>query len=247
MVLVFSTAGAVALTLNAESDDQISQIEDKYWVGTSAVMDLRADVFALQGSAMCYVNDEAEALDEMAELQEGIESHIERIEASEMFAEDDVSDIEASIEEFNVTITGVVEAVDGGDASEIDEAVEAMDEKTFELNDELVEYVASAKTDLESNITDLHDMIQMVNIVLIASLVGVLVFGLAFSMLFARSLLGPITRMTSAANDISSGKKDVGFLNIDRADEIGELGKSFDRMINSLKVAMDMLEKDGKA
>ena len=195
---------------------------------------------------MCYVNDEPEALDEIAEMKEGIDENLESIEASGIFTDDDVAEMQTSVTEYYATLDEVVSAVDDGTQSDIDGAVEEMDEATFELNDQLIGYVGEAKENLEANIADLHDMIGLVNTSLLASLVAVVAFGAVFSFLFSRSLLGPVARMTAAANDISSGKKDVQFLNIERDDEIGELGKSFDRMTNSLKVAMDMLEKEGK-
>ena len=79
--------------------------------------------------------------------------------------------------------------------------------------------------------------------VMIGSMVFVLIFGISFTMIFSNSITRPINRMTDAANRISSGKEDVEFLNIERDDEIGDLSKSFDRMINSVRMAIEVMKE----
>lgn len=65
----------------------------------------------------------------------------------------------------------------------------------------------------------------------------IIVFATMLSFYLAKSVTEPIRRLTDAANKISMGDFKVK-IKIKSKDEIGELAKSFKRMVNSLKILM---------
>lgn len=66
--------------------------------------------------------------------------------------------------------------------------------------------------------------------------------GLAFSVLLARSMARPILQLSQAAADIAEGQ-DTASLPLGRADELGELARSFDSMRRRLK-ELDRMKQD---
>lgn len=54
-----------------------------------------------------------------------------------------------------------------------------------------------------------------------------------------------IERLTKIANEVSRGNLDIN-VEVDGKDEIGELQKAMKRMVNSIKIAMEELERRGK-
>ena len=242
IVILVVSIGGVALFMNNTTTEKLNDIQDNYWVGSKAIMDFRTNIYAIQGHTMCYVNEEAEALEEIEEFEELIEANQQDIIDSGIFEEAILSDIDANLDEFYATIEEVIEAVDGGDDAVIDETVEEMDEMAMEFKDELFVYVEMAQDDMDTQLVDLNGSLETTNTILVSAMAGILILGLVLTVMFARSISNPINKMTNAANEISSGKKDVEFLNIERNDEIGDLGRSFDRMMNSVKLASEVLE-----
>lgn len=53
-----------------------------------------------------------------------------------------------------------------------------------------------------------------------------------------RWITRPINNLTRVANSISQGKTDLKELPEDRKDEIGQLTRSFNRLVASLRVAL---------
>ena len=243
IVILISSIGGIALFMNFNTTEKLNDIQDNYWVGSKAIMDFRTNIYAIQGHTMCYVNEEAEALEEIEEFEELIEANLEEMVGSGIFDETILNDIDANLEEFYLTIDEVIEAVDNGQPIGIDEAVEEMDEMAMDFKDELLVYVEMAQGDMDAQLADLDESLNSTNTVLIGAMAGILVMGLILIVMFGRSITKPIIKMTKAADEISSGKKDVEFLNIERDDEIGDLGRSFDRMMNSVKLAFEILEE----
>ena len=58
------------------------------------------------------------------------------------------------------------------------------------------------------------------------------------SLYVGRWITRPINNLTRVANLISQGKTDLEELPEDRGDEIGLLTRSFNRLVNSLRVAL---------
>jgi methyl-accepting chemotaxis protein len=73
----------------------------------------------------------------------------------------------------------------------------------------------------------------------------VLLLTLAVSMVVARSITGPLRRMTVTMNDLAGGKLDVEVSGIDRNDEVGEMAKSVE-IFKSNAVARQGLEAERK-
>ena len=242
IVILVASIGGAALYMNNNTTEKLNDIQDNYWVGSKAIMDFRTNVYAIQGHAMCYVNEEAEALEEIEEFEELIDENQQNIIASGIFDEEVLAAIDTNLIVFYATIDEVIEVVDDGNDVAIDETVEEMDEMAMEFKDELLVYVEMAQEDMDAQLVDLNESLETTNTILIAAIAGILVMGLLLTIMFARSISNPINKMTNAANEISSGTKDIEFLNIERNDEIGDLGRSFDRMMTSVKLASEVLE-----
>jgi signal transduction histidine kinase len=75
-------------------------------------------------------------------------------------------------------------------------------------------------------VADLRTNMQIATLLLVGA-------GVVGSVLFARSILVPMRRLTAAASKVSEGDLDVR-VGIDRDDEIGELARSFDHMAEEI-------------
>jgi protein-histidine pros-kinase len=56
-------------------------------------------------------------------------------------------------------------------------------------------------------------------------------------------IVRPITRMSEAANEISTGNMDIPELSEKGGDEVSLLARSFNRMRRSLERAIELIEK----
>lgn len=65
---------------------------------------------------------------------------------------------------------------------------------------------------------------------------------IALNLMLYFTVIRPVTRLSKLADQVSLGNLDVPELAVNRRDEIGTLGQSFNRMRNSLVEAMRMLE-----
>lgn len=72
---------------------------------------------------------------------------------------------------------------------------------------------------------------------------GILIFGLILSVFFSRKLVKRLDYLRASAETISLGELDKS-IQIDSHDELGQLAQSLERMRESLKVAMSMLDED---
>jgi signal transduction histidine kinase len=74
-----------------------------------------------------------------------------------------------------------------------------------------------------------------------------LTIAVIISFVFSNTLAKPIKKLTTIADEISKGKNlEVKIKEINRADEIGELAKSIDRLKISVKMMMDRMMKKPK-
>lgn len=242
IIILVGLIGGAALYMNNDTTEQLDEIDQKYWAGSKSIMDLRTNIYAMQGHAMCYVNEEPEAIEEIEEFKEEIESNLDGMADSGLFDAATLDDINDSVDEFYGVISEVCEVVDAGNESAIDESVEEMDEGAEEFKEYLEGIEDDAKDQMDSQIASLDESLATANNLVIMLTAMALIFGLIFTILVSKSISGPIVMMTTAADEVSSGKKDVEFLDIEGDDEIGTLAKSFNRMINSVKIAIDALE-----
>ncbi len=77
------------------------------------------------------------------------------------------------------------------------------------------------------------------NFILIVWLI-VLVFAIAAGFFVGNGITKPIKKLTDVADQISQGKMDLDVLPENRKDEIGQLTQAFNRLITSLKIAMEV-------
>lgn len=113
-------------------------------------------------------------------------------------------------------------------AEAADEALEQVegriDLEFVELNEETKDTADSSKT-----------------LILVLLIVGIVV-SIVLALIMASIIVGPVKELTEVANDISLGKTDLRVPEIKSSDEIGELSKSFGRMVTSIKIMM--MEED---
>ena len=78
---------------------------------------------------------------------------------------------------------------------------------------------------------------------IIGLIVACLVVGVAFSIMLASKTIRPILDLKAVADEISRGRLDT-IVPIQTNDEVGELGRSLERMRASLKAAMTRLNRE---
>ncbi len=88
--------------------------------------------------------------------------------------------------------------------------------------------VSKSRTDFEAPLQPLYTQLQWS-----VALVGLLFAGLALR--FARSIVRPIRALTQAANALKEGQYDGTGVEVQRRDELGQLGRTFNVMIDVLR------------
>jgi len=78
---------------------------------------------------------------------------------------------------------------------------------------------------------------------IIGLIVACLVVGIGLSIMLASKTIRPILDLKAIADEISRGRLDTT-VSIQSNDEVGELGRSLERMRASLKAAMTRLNRD---
>lgn len=96
-----------------------------------------------------------------------------------------------------------------------------------------------AATTADNMIADIRKLVGRV----VAAGVGIAILGVAAAVLFARSISTPITSLAARVRDLHIDRMDF-IVAADRADEIGVLEKSFQRMVRSLQEAIARLKSD---
>ena len=89
----------------------------------------------------------------------------------------------------------------------------------------------------------LQDDMRSTLLPIVALIVGCLVLGVALSVMLASKTVRPILELKAIADDISRGRLDRS-VSIQCDDEIGELGRSLERMRASLRAAMIRLNRE---
>jgi HAMP domain-containing protein len=88
-----------------------------------------------------------------------------------------------------------------------------------------------------------QDDVRATLLPIIGLIVGCLVLGIALSIMLASKTIRPILDLKAIADDISRGRLDTS-VSIQSNDEVGELGRSLERMRASLKAAMIRLNRE---
>lgn len=98
------------------------------------------------------------------------------------------------------------------------------------------------KRELHGAVEETHTSIANAANILMVSIAGVVLISLAASFLVGRSFTKPLQKLNAAAQHIADGNLDQE-LNIQSADEIGELAASFDHMKEELKKHHEQMEE----
>jgi HAMP domain-containing protein len=88
-----------------------------------------------------------------------------------------------------------------------------------------------------------QDDVRWTLLPIIGLIAACLALGIIVSVMLASKTIRPILDLKAVADDISRGRLDTS-VSIDSNDEIGELGRSLERMRASLKAAMTRLNRD---
>jgi len=89
----------------------------------------------------------------------------------------------------------------------------------------------------------LRDDMRATLLPIVGLIIACLALGVCLSIMLASRAIRPILELKSIADDISRGRLDTS-VSIQSNDEIGELGRSLERMRASLKAAMMRLHRD---
>jgi HAMP domain-containing protein len=89
----------------------------------------------------------------------------------------------------------------------------------------------------------IQDDVRSTLLPIIGLIVGCLVLSIALSIILASKTIRPILDLKAIADDISRGRLDTS-VTIQSNDEVGELGRSLERMRASLKAAMIRLNRE---
>src|SRR4030042_171470 len=114
-------------------------------------------------------------------------------------------------------------------------------EKMFdeaEFNTNADEFVLLQQEKLTAKQAEMDDLKSSLTTQFIIAFVIVLVVAIALALGLTKVIVGPIRRLTDVANQVSQGKTDLTVPNIKSKDEIGDLAKSFSRMVVSIKFMM---------
>ena len=89
----------------------------------------------------------------------------------------------------------------------------------------------------------IHDDMRSTLLPIVGLIGGCLALGVALSVMLASKTVRPILELKSIADDISRGRLDTS-VSIQSSDEVGELGRSLERMRASLRAAMIRLNRE---
>jgi methyl-accepting chemotaxis protein len=209
-------------------------------------MDFRTQVFAVYGHTMCYIVDDEVNHSMIAMHKMDLKRDQSDMNTSEIFPEATLASLYSDLYVFLNLIDATVLALENDDNAAIDENATKLDMQVMQFNKDVLALVNQATEEMDTLIGELSNNIVATKHLLLTVVTIIAIFGAIYSITLASSITKPIKRMTEVAEAISSGKQDVEFLNIERSDEIGTLAKSFNRMINSMQIAMKIINEQEK-
>jgi nitrogen fixation/metabolism regulation signal transduction histidine kinase len=115
------------------------------------------------------------------------------------------------------------------------------DEAAF--NENTAKFVALLQGDLTAKQVEMDDLKASLTTQFIIAFVIVVVAAVVIALLLTRMIVRPINKLNKVANEISQGETELSMPEIKSRDEIGDLAKSFGRMIASIKFMMT--DKEG--
>jgi HAMP domain-containing protein len=135
-----------------------------------------------------------------------------------------------------------VELKDAGGASPASRVTRVRDKAVYETRSPLLEgQLGTVRVGLWKE-TVQHDM-HVTLLPIVGLIVACLVLGIGLSIMLAIKTIKPILDLKTIADEISRGRLNTP-VSIQSDDEVGELGRSLERMRASLKAAMIRLNRD---
>jgi len=110
--------------------------------------------------------------------------------------------------------------------------------ETADFNENADQFVALQQEKLSAKQAEMDDLKSSLTTQFIIAFVIVLIVAIVMALLLTKFIVGPIRKLTIVANEVSQGKTDLTVPNIKSKDEIGDLAKSFGRMVASIKFMM---------
>lgn len=111
------------------------------------------------------------------------------------------------------------------------------------FNENTAKFVALLQNDLTAKQVEMDDLKALLTTQFIVAFAIVVVVAIVIALLLTRMIVRPINKLNKVANEISQGKTELSMPDIKSRDEIGDLAKSFSRMIASIKFMMT--DKEG--
>lgn len=94
--------------------------------------------------------------------------------------------------------------------------------------------------------SDVYQAARKLQLLVLSIVATIFIIAIALINLFLnKSIIQPVRKMAFMSNDISTGNLDLQFEHHSN-DEIGSLAKSLNRMVQSLKIALDMIDEDNE-
>ncbi|MFP4050419.1 MAG: HAMP domain-containing protein [Thermoplasmata archaeon] len=140
------------------------------------------------------------------------------------------------IDDLNNTLSNEISDLEGSITTSKGNIQDNMENKKEETKQDISNSVDDQEDSVGESVSQLQNTVVISVVVILA-----LVAGSAY--VIADRIVSPIKELTDIADRVSQGEMDLA-VEVEAKDEIGELAESFNRMINSLKVAMEALEEE---
>ena len=134
------------------------------------------------------------------------------------------------------------ELKDSGATNVVSRVTKVSGKEVFEMRSTMLDgQLGSARVGLWAEIV--HDDMRSALLPMVALIFVCLALGVALSVMLASKTIRPILELKAIADDISRGRLDTS-VSIQSNDEVGELGRSLERMRASLRAAMARLNRE---
>jgi methyl-accepting chemotaxis protein WspA len=117
---------------------------------------------------------------------------------------------------------------------------EAREKKVYYRYFDLMDWIVVGGVYVDELYAPLHGLIKMAVVVTL----GIFCLVVPVAMLLGKSLARPIQRLAASAQAIGKGKLDIE-IPVTQGDEIGDLGKTFNLMLNDLKTLLGQVQRAG--
>jgi len=160
------------------------------------------------------------------ELEQGLKAEIRSLEST----------ISSSTSEIRTQMENKKNSTEASITESINNQENTIQSSISNQEDTIDDYTNEQENNMEESVSQLRTTVLITVVVIFA-----LVAGSAY--VIADRIVSPIKELTDIADRVSQGEMDLA-VEVEAHDEIGELADSFNRMINSLKIAMEQLEEE---